>query len=141
MWVPRGMTRPCAMVMLSSLVVTWLLMPSVALMKTTVLVYALTGVSNHAILRALRLPLLFIFASLVFVLLGHYAATWTLYIPCCIFVGFLSNSPLLVNRRRGLIGLYVLCLSLALIDGALLAVNMDWHFSYEAGILGYFRSF
>ena len=127
------------MLMLSTLVVAWLFMPSVAVIKSVVLIYAVTGMSTNASQRALRPPLLLSFACLVYILLGYYAATWTLYIPCCVFVGFLSNSPLLVNRRRGLIGLYVLGLSLVLIDGALLAIHMDWHFNYEVGTVGVFR--
>ena len=131
--MPRGMTRPCALLMLSSLVVVWPVMPSVAFIKTIVFVYAMTGLSNAKMLRAIRVLLLSSVACLVYVLLGYYAATWTLYIPCCVFAGFLCSSLLLVNRRRGLMAHRVLGLSLALIDGALLAINMDWHFYYEAG--------
>ena len=131
MSVPRGMTRPCAMLMLSSLVLAWAVMPSVAVIKTVVFVYAMTGLSTAKMLRAIRVLLLSGFACLVFLFLGYYAATWTLYIPCCVFAGFLCNSPLLVNRRRGLMALQALGLSLALVDGELLATSVDWHFYYE----------
>ena len=133
MSLPRGMTRPCALLMLSSLVLAWAVMPSVAVIKTVVFVYAMTGLSNAKKLGAIRVLLLSSFACLVYILLGYYAATWTLYIPCCVFVGFLSNSPLLVNRRRGLMALRALALSLAFVDGELLAISVDGHFYYEVG--------
>ena len=111
------------MLMLSSLVVAWLVMPYVAVIKTAVYVYTMTGLSNAKVMRGVRLLLLLGFACFVYFLCGFFAGTWALYIPGCIFVGFLCNSPLSVNRRRGLIGLLALSLSQGLANGVLLTTG------------------
>ena len=129
--VPRGMTLPCALLMLSSLVVAWFVMPYVALIKTSVLVYALTGLTNTKLLSGVRVLILLGLACLVYVHAGFFAATWTFYIPGCVYVGFLCNSPLSANRRRGLIGLLALNVSPALANGTLLMtgslMGMGWN--------------
>ena len=98
-------------------------MPYVAMIKTSVLVYATTGLSNAKTMRGFRLFLLLGFACLVYLLGGFFAWTWALYIPGCIFVGFLCNSPLLANRQRGLMGLLALGVPPALANLALLTTG------------------
>ena len=114
------MTLPCALLMLSTLVVAWFVMPYVALIETSVLVYALTGLTNTKILSGVRSLIVLGLAYLAYVHGGFLSATWTLYIPGYIFVGFLCNSPLAASRRRGLTGLLALSSSQILANGGLL---------------------
>ena len=122
--IPKGMTLPCAMLMLSSLCMGWLLMPSVALIKTGVFLYTIISATNVKLLRSFRLVLLLGFACLVYVLFGFFATAWMLYIPSSVFVGFLCNSPQLANRRRGILGLYALLISLTCVNGVLLMTGV-----------------
>ena len=122
--VPKGMTLPCAMLMLSSLCIGWLLMPSVALIKTGVFLYTIISATDVKLLRSFRLVLLLGFACLVYVLFGFFATAWMLYIPSSVFVGFLCNSPQLANRRRGILGLYALLISLTCVNGVLLMTGV-----------------
>lgn len=122
--VPKGMTLPCAMLMLSSLGMGWLLMPSVALVKTGVFLYTIISATDVKLLRIFRLVLLLGFACLVYVLFGFFATAWMLYIPSSVFIGFLCNSPQLVNRRRGVLGLCALFISLTSVNGVLLMTGV-----------------
>lgn len=113
---PKGMTLPCAGLLLSSLTLAWFLMPEVALIQTGVFAYAVLSVSTSKILHSLRLVLLPAFAFIIGYLFGATAAVWMLYIPTLLFAGFLCNSPQLANRRRGLKGLCFLFVSFTVMN-------------------------
>ncbi|CAE7211949.1 unnamed protein product, partial [Symbiodinium sp. CCMP2456] len=118
------MTAPCLILLCTTLVMAWLVMPLVALAKTSILVYSIASVATPHRLRLWRFVLVGFGAFLISLVQGLLAAAWIVYAPVCLFAAFLYSAPNVEYRKRGLnalcclIGAFALAVAFLLLSGA-----------------------
>eukprot|EP00439_Symbiodinium_sp_Y106_P040542 s2469_g4.t6 len=138
----QGMTAPCLILLCTTLVMAWLVMPLVALAKTSILVYSIASVATPHLCLVRQaglykeLNLLGVWAPLMAFCAGRLrgfphlpgagllAAAWIVYAPVCLFAAFLFSAPNVEYRKRGLnalcclIGAFALAVAFLLLAGA-----------------------
>lgn len=112
----RGMTAPCLILLTTTVVMAWILMPWVALVKSILLVYTIASVAIPHRVRVLRFALVGVGAVVLMLVQGVLAAVWQVYIPVCLFAGFLFAAANAAYQRRGFGAICCLSLSFALGD-------------------------
>lgn len=130
----QGMTAPCLVLLCITLLLAWLLMPAVALAKSSVLLYTIASVATPHRLRMWRFVLVGLGALMVFILEGIVAASWIIYVPICLFAGFLFSAPSLAYQRRGFNAVCCLVVSLFFANCFLFMSGVSFTAEEEKGV-------
>lgn len=130
----QGMTLPCLILLCTTLMMAWLLMPWVALAKSSLLVYTMASVATPHRLKMLRFVLVGAGALFVSVVQGVLAAVWLIYVPICLFAGFLFAAPNLSYQKRGFNALCCLSMSFLMADAFLFLAGVSFSAEEEKNV-------